>query len=230
MEPAGLAVGTVALVSLFSTCLEVVEKFDNYKNFRSDSHRLTAQFEADKLRFEKWGRDVGIEQNKQSEGRHEAFGDRKTYLTVENILAAIQNILSDAEDTSLPPRLGADMSSIGQKPLSRNKAQSHQSRFKWVLIDRPRRIAQVNEFGKLVQTLCDLVPPSRGKDIRVGQEGPIVGNGAQYRYNHEANNLIKLFLDYSVDTGSLIAEFQRVLVKIERDIEGCSSYPSPKKL
>ncbi|KAF2469631.1 ankyrin-1, partial [Lindgomyces ingoldianus] len=59
MEPAGLAVGTIALVSLFSTCLEALEKLDNYKNFQIDSHHLAAQFEVDKLRFEKWGLAVG---------------------------------------------------------------------------------------------------------------------------------------------------------------------------
>ncbi|KAF2188906.1 hypothetical protein K469DRAFT_541182, partial [Zopfia rhizophila CBS 207.26] len=54
MEPGGLAVGTVALASLFGTCLEALEKFDSYRDFRTDSRHLTTQFKADKLRFEKW--------------------------------------------------------------------------------------------------------------------------------------------------------------------------------
>lgn len=183
MEPAGVAIGAIGLLSLFKTCLEVIETFDNYKNSRTDSYRLTAQFEADRLRFEKWGRAVGFEQGEETEGPHEALNDPRMYSTVKNVLSAIQHILSDAEDLLSSSRVRADMSSTGQKRLHKKDTQPHQSRLKWALIDRPRRVAQVSEFGKLVQTLHNLVSPNATHNVHAGLGKPMVNNGMQFEYD-----------------------------------------------
>ncbi|ORY56379.1 ankyrin-1, partial [Pseudomassariella vexata] len=60
MEAAGLAIGVVGLVSLFSNCLDVLDKFEAYRDFGTDLHYVATQFEAEKLRFEKWGHAVGV--------------------------------------------------------------------------------------------------------------------------------------------------------------------------
>ncbi|KAH7144327.1 ankyrin-1, partial [Dactylonectria estremocensis] len=62
MEPVGLAVGIAGLAGLFSSCLEVVENVDSYRDFEHDSRSLAAQFDADRLRFQQWGRSIGIEE------------------------------------------------------------------------------------------------------------------------------------------------------------------------
>lgn len=182
MEPAGLAVGTVALFSLFSTCLEALEKFDDYKNFRSDSHHLAVQFNADKVRFEKWGHSVGIDRDRESTSRHNALDDAKIYSVVENILSIIRGILTDANDISLPLKQGADTSSTGQELPSKNKSQLHRNRLKWVLRDKTKRIAEVEYFSKLVQSLHNLVPIDGTKDMRIGR-APTGSNGEQPKQN-----------------------------------------------
>src|SRR5437762_8290269 len=64
MEPGGLAVSIVGLAGLFSLCLDVIEKVEKYKDFGTDSRTLIAQFEADKLRFKRWGEKVGFKNQK----------------------------------------------------------------------------------------------------------------------------------------------------------------------
>ncbi|KAH8879064.1 hypothetical protein GQ53DRAFT_856395 [Thozetella sp. PMI_491] len=71
MEPVGLAVGVVGLLGLFSTCLEAVERVDAYREFGRDSHHLATRFEAERLRFQQWGRAVGIAQSIGRVKRHQ---------------------------------------------------------------------------------------------------------------------------------------------------------------
>ncbi|WYZ35989.1 hypothetical protein EsH8_X_000636 [Colletotrichum jinshuiense] len=96
MEPVGLAVGVAGLAGLFSSCLEAVERFDSYKNFGRDSRSLAIQFEADKHRFEQWGRAVGIENGKLSDSHHPALDDTQKLAIVHKLLASIQDFGSDA--------------------------------------------------------------------------------------------------------------------------------------
>jgi len=51
MEPIAFTIGVVA--SLFSVCLDVIDKVDSYKDFGVKSRSIIAQFEADKYLFTK---------------------------------------------------------------------------------------------------------------------------------------------------------------------------------
>ncbi|KAJ5769021.1 hypothetical protein N7520_003580 [Penicillium odoratum] len=61
MEPVSFAVGIIGLAGLFSTCLDVLEKVDSWKDFGSDSRSLSAQLKAHRLRLERWDKAVGLE-------------------------------------------------------------------------------------------------------------------------------------------------------------------------
>lgn len=58
MEAIGFAVG---IAGLFSTCMDVVEKVNIYKDFEANSSALAAVFRADKLYLEQWASKVGIQ-------------------------------------------------------------------------------------------------------------------------------------------------------------------------
>jgi hypothetical protein len=62
MDPISLAVG---LAGLFNTCVDVVERTQDYKSFDADSEDLTAQLDSFKIRFERWGRHVRLDQQGQ---------------------------------------------------------------------------------------------------------------------------------------------------------------------
>ncbi|KAH7236530.1 ankyrin-1, partial [Fusarium tricinctum] len=76
MEAVGLAVG---LVSLFSTCLEAVQRIDSYKTAGRDSRLLRAQLNATMHLFERWGDSVGIGKGKLSDNHHPALDDPKNF-------------------------------------------------------------------------------------------------------------------------------------------------------
>ncbi|KAK6814087.1 hypothetical protein RU639_010128 [Aspergillus parasiticus] len=102
MEPAGLAVGVIGLCGLFNTCLDVVNKYDAWKDFGSESRCLTAQFEAQKLRLQKWGEAVVVEHESVSNKHPKPLDDPRTRSNVQNLLLAIKDICGKEDALSAP--------------------------------------------------------------------------------------------------------------------------------
>ncbi|KAJ5332998.1 ankyrin-2 [Penicillium brevicompactum] len=161
MEAVGLAVGVIGLAGLFSSCLDVLERFDSWKDFNNDSRALALRFEADKLRFENWGQTVGIGQNDSSDYHHESLNDPRTLETVEGLLSVIREIGSDSEirfpsgvsgPHARPAKGGLSSKATVHRPESRRR------RLGWAMRDKAKRIAQVEQFAQLVDRLYILVP------------------------------------------------------------------------
>lgn len=170
MEPVGLAVGIAGLAGLFSVGLDILEIVDSYKDFAVDSRAIIAQFEADKLLHQKWGKCVGIYKDKLDENYHENLNDPQTFSSVEKILSSIKE-LDDSADTGVftlqTTSRAEPKSSLGGALLPRVHTQSQKlqettskrKRIGWALRGKARFVAQVQQFGALVQRLHSLVPP-----------------------------------------------------------------------
>ncbi|KAL6793087.1 ankyrin repeat-containing domain protein [Trichoderma sp. SZMC 28012] len=166
MDPVGLAVGVIGLAGLFSTCLDLVKRVDSYKHFKKDEQILATQFAAYRLRFERWGKTLGLDQTALSgnqtvssgnqtvlsgnltlsgnrtalsEDQHEALGDSDTLETVRKLIEIIREILSD------------------QKPF-RISLRPRKAKLSWALKGKAKKEDQVELFGKLIQHLHHLVP------------------------------------------------------------------------
>ncbi|PKK47137.1 hypothetical protein CI102_6191 [Trichoderma harzianum] len=140
MDPVGLAVGVIGLAGLFSTCLDLVKRVDNYKHFKKDEQILATQFAAYRLRFERWGKTLGLDQTALSGNQtHEALGNPDTLETVRKLIEIIREILSD------------------QKPF-RISLRPRKAKLSWALKGKAKREDQVELFGKLIQHLHHLVP------------------------------------------------------------------------
>lgn len=158
------------LIGLFSTCLDVINKVDSYKDFGFEFRSIIAQFDADKLLFQKWGQNVGIDKDKLKDYHHKDLDNPETALIVEKILSNIQEIFSGTESTlpNLQPMAEAGLrSSLDEAPFPRGRAEhqrfqastSKRSRIGWTSRGKAKFITQVQQFGALVQRLHTLVPP-----------------------------------------------------------------------
>ncbi len=164
MEATGLAVG---LAGLFSTCLDIIEKIDYYRDFGVESRSLIAQFEADQVRFREWGKQVGISDASCREHRHQALNDPVISSAVEKILQSIKEIDEDAEKNSASGQAtsgpGSRRSYGGAQVERFRGATSRRSRISWTLRGRSRFLAMAQSFAALVQRLYDLVPPGSNR-------------------------------------------------------------------
>ncbi|KAH7022278.1 prion-inhibition and propagation-domain-containing protein [Ilyonectria destructans] len=146
MEPVGLAVGISGLAGLFTSCLEVIENIDSYRDFGLDSRALAAQFDADRLRFDEWGQAVGIKHGKLSEDHHRALDDPRKLSMTKELLYLIKQISGDSDDA------------LTQHEFF-SLAASKRQKIAWALRGKRKRTAQVEQFGSLVQHLHTLIPP-----------------------------------------------------------------------
>ncbi|KAI9896030.1 hypothetical protein N3K66_009099 [Trichothecium roseum] len=92
MEVAGLVIGVAGLAGLFSTCLEAMAKVQDYVDYRSDLFMLETQLRAVKVRFEKWGKCVGVAEGKSLVNHHPALSDEQISRSVRELLECINNI------------------------------------------------------------------------------------------------------------------------------------------
>jgi hypothetical protein len=185
MEPVGLAIGIAGLAGLFSSCLEAVERVQSYKDFKDDSEALDAQLNAEKLRFEKWGLAVGLQQDKSPADHHHALDDPDTFSAVQDHLGILQKIY-DANGISprRPFLAGTGLAKDGWLPASNARpshdasSKSKRRKFAWALRGKAERTDQVRLFRELVQQLHDLVPPDRAKGTRLIHGATTAGNDA----------------------------------------------------
>lgn len=152
MEPVSFAVGLVGLAGLFSTCLDILDKFDSWKECESESQALIAQFEAHKLQLDKWGQAVGIQDGTVSNQHDKLLDDPRVLKTVIDLLSAIKYICG-SHGPGIPP-------------------ESKRQKLSWALRAKMKVTAQVSQLSSIVQTLYSLVPihtgaPSRNNELSI---------------------------------------------------------------
>ncbi|KAK1579336.1 prion-inhibition and propagation-domain-containing protein, partial [Colletotrichum navitas] len=160
------------LAGLFSSCLEAVQRFDSYKNFGRDSRSLATQFDADKHRFEQWGRAVGFENGRLSDSHHPALDDAQKLTVVRKLLDSIQDFCSDAADAlyqqyTQPDDGLAKSGSISPRQIQPRYGAPMASRWRkaaWALTGKTKQTGHVQTFATLVQYLYDVVPPDDRSD------------------------------------------------------------------
>ncbi|KAJ6123241.1 hypothetical protein N7512_005706, partial [Penicillium capsulatum] len=203
MEAAGLAIGIGGLAGLFTTSLEVIHKVDSWKDSGSESRSLTAQFEAHKLRLEKWGQAVGILTTPRArllEQHHKLLDDQRTCNAVSNLLLAIQDVAGDNNhDVSRTSHSKSKRHSHLNKPV-----ESTRQKLSWTLLNKSRRMAQVEQLSSMVETLYGLVPVDG-----VCGDCPGNGNTGYGSSNGEPPRARE----------SWVNEYGRILERIEKEIE-----------
>ncbi|VUC27307.1 unnamed protein product [Clonostachys rosea] len=212
MEPAGLAVGVVGLVGLFSTCLDTIKRADAYRDFGSDSQALAARFDADKLRFEQWGRAVGIEKGILQQLHHHALDNQQMRNIIAQLITAVQQVWCDEKDaTSQHPSLVNTEGdhkvlrfSIQGRPDRDGMSESKWKKVSWALHGKERRISQVEKLGVLVQKLYDLVPVNADADNSI--QPPMVSPSSSLK---ETSIL---------ETEHWISELRRTLERVDEEL------------
>ncbi|TRX93685.1 hypothetical protein FHL15_005361 [Xylaria flabelliformis] len=210
MEAAGLGVGVIGLVSLFGTCLDILERWDAYKNFGFESGSIKARFIADQVRFRKWGQRVGIGigQGQAISSIHPALENPLVCSAVDIILHSIKDIDGDAKKhasylTSVSDSTGSPSESniiIPNGHVHIDKMQgisSRRDKLSWALRGKARALTLVGSFETLVQKLYDLVPLDSisVKDQIAAEEAQSSTDASIGSVNKWQDNAEKILLD-----------------------------------
>lgn len=156
-EAAGLALGAVALASLFQTCVEFLEYFEVARNFSGDGELVSTKLGLLETRLKNWGYEMKVlDPGREDGGWHAALEDEGGVIT--RCLVGINDILGDASklrnEYGLDKRKRVDWSSCLPFRL-RPPQQAKKSRFSrlsvrkhvvWAVRDKKR-------FDSLIQDL-----------------------------------------------------------------------------
>lgn len=176
MEPIGFVASIVSLASLFSTCIDVIDRIDSYKECGFELRSITVQFDADKHLFRKWAQSVGIYQVELKDTQHKNLENPETRAIVQNILRSILEIFGKTESvvsklqhiSEADPKPPQENALFSQGSVLNRQLQlpvSRPNRFRWALTRKAKFISQVQQFGALVQRLHSLVPPHTTKRV-----------------------------------------------------------------
>lgn len=95
VEPISSSIGTVALATLLSSCLECFDDFQTAELFTNDLDLLLAKLDCQKERLVTWGELVGISESTE-EGRHPDLDSSKGEL-MQRCLQSIELLFADAD-------------------------------------------------------------------------------------------------------------------------------------
>ncbi|KAH7303458.1 ankyrin repeat-containing domain protein [Stachybotrys elegans] len=168
MEAAGLALGIAGLAGLFSACIETARRVDSWKQYGDEWAKQAILFETERLRLERWGKAVNLQQENLSGERdcHKALLDAQTKLLVRELLKLITSVCSEANDSFAPISLSkmkkqsytekGNIAGVGLRA-----PDSKRERLKWALWSEGKIGAQISQLQLLVQKLHEVIPPAQ---------------------------------------------------------------------
>ena len=170
MEIAGFAIGVAGLAGLFRACQDAIDYVDSYRKFGVESRYLSAQFEADKLIFQKWADGVGLSKDGLLDSHDRRLDDPSTVSAVSQVLYSTREVLAAAEpessklrpkpgDNILPLRKeGRALTMRQHERIAQTPSATSGNKLSWSLVGKKRFNTQVEKFKLLVERLCNLVP------------------------------------------------------------------------
>ncbi|KAI0423772.1 hypothetical protein F5Y09DRAFT_354613 [Xylaria sp. FL1042] len=196
MEAAGLGIGVIGLIGLFSSCLDMVERWGSYKDFGLESGSIKARFIADRVRFRRWALDDPAIQSAISLILHNIKGiesDAKKFVSRSGLLLDSATSLIESNEVFHGGLLQIE------RPHS---IVSRKSRLGWALGGKARALSLVGSFEILVQKLYDLVAP-----------GPTAVASPLVIENGPGTTIPS-----SVGTASCKDDTQKILLELEKQI------------
>ena len=184
MEAAGVA---LAVPGLFSVCMDIVERYQAYKDFGIEARSAVSRFEADKIRLKRWAEEVGIQDGSFSDCHDLRLDREDIQKAIKGILKTSCEIFAVTERTvsqlHVPAECAGNLSpniidtddyckrNI-KAPPSTSISASIKAGLGWTLKRRSRFLNQVDMFNKIVDALYGLVPPNQKLKL-TGAEGNI---------------------------------------------------------
>lgn len=124
-EAAGLAVGTIALATLFQTCLDILDYIDDARNMDSDRERGESKLGLLKIRLKHWGEDLQVlHPGHEDGGLREHWPEESG--TISRSLTGITEILSDASQLCCKYALYKSKAALRHPGLQLSKVEIEQ--------------------------------------------------------------------------------------------------------
>lgn len=182
-EVAGLAVGVVALASLFNNTIECFEFVQLGRTFGKNYQTSQLKLDNARLRLSRWGKSLGLDDNIQEmvslEGR---FVSQSLVKHAEALLGQIIELFAEAEgvshkyksrvksddnglvynpQTDLEPAMAELHQRMRQLAIDRQNRSSLRQKAKWALYQEKQFRRLIEDITELLDDLVELFPASQ---------------------------------------------------------------------
>jgi hypothetical protein len=178
-EAVGLTMGSVALASLFTTCIDCFEYVQLGRQFGTNYQRSLLKLDIVKLRLSRWADAV----NESQQRYNVAIGSANEAQKVQEILGEIIELFANAEKVSAKYKMKAkpgdlvaynvnadlepDLRSMHNKmcelAIKRQKRSSFAQKAAWALYEEKYFHRLIEDVTTLVDGLVELFPATRGR-------------------------------------------------------------------
>ena len=169
MELAGLAIGTISLAGLFSTCIQCFDMIQLGQAQDRDFEILHTKLDNQKVRFMIWGQALGLDGSSststafdRAEIRHSLVRSMKCIIGIfdeSQQLMTRYGIRQQSTDHSIAARTGNNASALKEtfrRFQARLGSSKPRSAVRWVIIDRKKFLALVQDLRELIDDLESL--------------------------------------------------------------------------
>ena len=111
MEPAGLAIGAIALASLFTECIQCLDLIELARSSEKGLKTQVCKLSIIKRQFMVWGESIGL--LSPDEGRDDVLDQVQGRREIEDVLQQISILLQDAEN--LKTKYGVEVDTAGDR-------------------------------------------------------------------------------------------------------------------
>jgi hypothetical protein len=178
-EAVGLTMGSVALASLFTTCIDCFEYVQLGRQFGTNYQRSLLKLDIVKLRLSRWADAV----NESQQRYNVAIGSANEAQKVQEILGEIIELFANTEKVSAKYKMKAkpgdlvaydvnadlepDLRSMHNKmcelAIKRQKRSSFAQKAAWALYEEKHFNRLIEDVTTLVDGLVELFPATRGR-------------------------------------------------------------------
>ena len=178
-EAVGLTIGSVALASLFTTCVDCFEYVQLGRQFGTNYQRSLLKLDIVKLRLSRWADAV----NESQQHYNVAVGSANEAQKVQEILGEIIELFANAEKVSAKYKMKAkpgdlvaynvnadlepDLRSMHNKmrdlAIKRQKRSSFAQKAAWALYEEKHFNRLIEDVTTLVDGLVELFPATQGR-------------------------------------------------------------------
>ena len=177
MEPISFTAGLLSLGSLFSTCIECFDYFQAAKSFARGYGILLVKLDVEKTRLLAWGNGIGIS-DPINDLNPPQLGEKDQ--VARSCLENIRYLLQDAENLRSKYKLqetlvrGTDRSIETVSRYSRFRSMIKKkpsqpgpvNKVIWAISDSKKFDTLVSDLKGFVDSLKDILPPDRARDLR----------------------------------------------------------------
>ncbi len=179
MEVAGLAVGVVALASIFKDCLDIISNISAVRSMGRDAEVLNTKLDIEKTLFLQWAERVRL----LSEDCDRRLRDGATGQAVEKVLNTIRQLADESGDIQnryglrppqqyekvtssdstaiCHPRMMRFITAFEQLDIQKRRPASTSSplaKVRWIATDREKLERLISDWSYFISKLNELVP------------------------------------------------------------------------